>query len=65
MKRSLLEKGTQRDKAPPPYQQSPDEHMHGSGGSEARCNLGAHGILERQDLAAPETGASEEDEPDD
>ncbi|ATY59197.1 RNase L inhibitor of the ABC superfamily, putative [Cordyceps militaris CM01] len=45
--------------------QSPDEHMHGSGGSEARCNLGAHGILERQDLAAPETGASEEDEPDD
>ncbi len=63
--RLLLEKGIHRDKAPPHYQQSPYEQTHGRGGSEASCNLGIHVDLECQDLAVPENGASEDDEPDD
>ncbi|OAA49851.1 ABC transporter, ABCE [Beauveria brongniartii RCEF 3172] len=45
--------------------QSPNEQMHGSGGSEAHCTLENQVTLERQDASAPEGGASEEDEPDD
>ncbi|KGQ10400.1 Translation initiation factor RLI1 [Beauveria bassiana D1-5] len=45
--------------------QSPNEQMHGSGGSEAHCTLETQVTLERQDASAPEGGASEEDEPDD
>ncbi|PMB68291.1 Translation initiation factor RLI1 [Beauveria bassiana] len=59
------DKGIYRDKAPPHYQQSPNEQMHGSGGSEAHCTLETQVTLERQDASAPEGGASEEDEPDD
>ncbi len=61
----LLEQGIHGDKAPPHYQQSPDEQTYGSGGSEASCKLGSHVNLERQELATPENGASEDNEPDD
>ncbi|KAJ3486488.1 hypothetical protein NLG97_g6602 [Lecanicillium saksenae] len=45
--------------------QSPHEQMHGSGGSEAVCKSGNRVSLERQESAALENGASEEDDPDD
>lgn len=61
----LLEKGIHKDQGPPYHQHSPDEHTRGSAGGDANGKVGSNANLERQDLAASEAGASEEDEPDD
>lgn len=61
----LLEKGIHKDQGPPYHQHSPDRQTHGSASGDANEKLGNNANLERQDLAASEAGASEEDEPDD